>query len=124
MGRTLAVEKLSLKNAEYVRIKIGCLDAALVPPVVSYVNIGGKFYGLEFTREISQGRVVVGVNGNEAQKGADNGDKNPQTPKRQRPNEYGGNRNVNSAPGGFMRDARKSYGDAAGGKKNILAIHS
>lgn len=39
------------------------LGCALVPPAVSHVNIGGKFYDLKFTREIPQGRVVVDVMG-------------------------------------------------------------
>jgi hypothetical protein len=57
VGRTLAVDRHSLNNVEYVRIQIGNMNVALVPHVVSNVNIGASFYDLEFTREIPRGRA-------------------------------------------------------------------
>jgi hypothetical protein len=59
VGRTLAVDRHSLNNVEYVRIQIGNMNVALVPPVVPNVNIGASFYDLEFTREIPRGRPQV-----------------------------------------------------------------
>jgi hypothetical protein len=56
MGRTLAVDRHSLNNVDYVRIQIGNLNVALVPPIVPNVNIGASFFDLEFTREIPRGR--------------------------------------------------------------------
>jgi hypothetical protein len=56
VGRTLAVDRHSLNNVDYVRIQISNMNVALVPPVVSNVNIGASFYDLEFTREIPRGR--------------------------------------------------------------------
>jgi hypothetical protein len=49
VGRTLAVDRHSLNNVDYVRIQIGNMNVSLVPHVVPNVNIGSNFYDLEFT---------------------------------------------------------------------------
>lgn len=127
VGRTLAVDKFCLKNVDYVRIKIGCVDVSLVPPVVLHVNIGGQFYDIEFTREIPQGRLVA--NNEKAAvknvRGFGNADKtlNDHTPKRHKQNDQSSSRNVSSAPRGFTRDARRSYATLAAGG-NMMAIDS
>jgi hypothetical protein len=117
VGRTLAVDRHSLNNIEYVRIQIGNMNVALVPPVVPNVNIGASFYDLEFTREIPRGRAQIeetqvpvehtGQNVPPSDRGTNAG----HTPKRTRLDTAGNSRNVGnqSAPGGFMRDARNSY---------------
>jgi hypothetical protein len=56
IGRTLADDRHSLNNVDYVRTQIGTLNVALVPLVVPDVNIGASFFDLEFTREIPRGR--------------------------------------------------------------------
>jgi hypothetical protein len=52
----LVVDRHILNNVDYVRIQIGNMNVALVPPVVPNVNIGASLYDLEFTREIPRGR--------------------------------------------------------------------
>jgi hypothetical protein len=120
IARTLAVDRhsLSLNNVDYVRILIGNLDVSLVPPVVPHVNIGSSFYDPEFTREIATGRPIVEPNavhvqGNQQMTNvAGNvnvGNMNAgHTPKRSTME----NPRTNvpqSAPSGFMRDARRTY---------------
>jgi hypothetical protein len=43
VGKTLAIDRHSLNNVDYIRILIGNLNVALVPPVVPNVNIGAGF---------------------------------------------------------------------------------
>jgi hypothetical protein len=93
------------------------MNVALVPPVVPNVNIGASFYDLEFTREIPRGRAQA----EEHQVSVEHTGQNMptskrvtntrHTPKRSRLDNAGNSRNVGnqSAPGGFMRDARNSY---------------
>jgi hypothetical protein len=117
VGRTLAVDRHSLNNVDYVRIQIGNMNVALVPPVVSNVNIGASFYDLEFTREIPRGRPqveaapVTVVHTDQSRPVIDKPPNAGHTPKRTRLDNSGSSRNVGnqSAPGGFMRDARNSY---------------
>jgi hypothetical protein len=117
VGRTLAVDRHSLNNVDYVRILIGNMNVALVPPVVSNVNIGASFYDLEFTREIPRGRpqaeaIPAPIEHTDQNRPAPDRVPNAgHTPKRTRLDSSGNSRNVGnqSAPGGFMRDARKSY---------------
>jgi hypothetical protein len=117
VGRTLAVDRHSLNNVDYVRILIGNLNVALVPPVVSNVNIGSSFYDLEFTREIPRGRPqaenapVLVEQSDQNRPAPDRAPVAGHTPKRTRLDTSGNTRNVGnqSAPGGFMRDARVSY---------------
>jgi hypothetical protein len=49
VGRTLAVDRHSLNNVDYVRIQIDNMNVYLVPHVVPNVNIWSSFYDLEFT---------------------------------------------------------------------------
>jgi hypothetical protein len=104
VGRTLAVDRHNLNNVDYVRIQIGNMNVALVPPVVPNVNIGASFYDLEFTREIPRGRPQAEVIPAPVEHTG-------HTPKRTRLDSSQNNRNVGnqSAPGWFMRDARNSY---------------
>jgi hypothetical protein len=117
VGRTLAVDRHSLNNVDYVRIQIGNMNVALVPPVVPNVNIGASFYDLEFTREIPRGRpqteaiLVLVEHTDQNRPVTDRAPNAGHTPKRTRLDSSGNSRNVGnqSAPGGFMRDARNSY---------------
>jgi hypothetical protein len=56
VGKTLVVDRHILNNVDCIRIIIGNLNVALVPPVVPNVNIGAGFYDIEFTSEILRGR--------------------------------------------------------------------
>jgi hypothetical protein len=115
--RTLVVDRHNLNNVDFVRIQIGTLNVALVPPVVPNVNIGASFFDLEFTREILRGRpqteptqVLV----EQSDQNRPDGPRNTfvgHTPKRSRIESSGnGGRGGNqSAPSGFMRDARRTY---------------
>jgi hypothetical protein len=117
IGRTLAVDRHSLNNVDYVRIQIGNLNVALVPSVVPNVNIGASFFDLEFTREIPRGRPQTEPNQVLVEQSDQNRPEGPRntsighTPKRSRIESSGnGGRGGNqSAPGGFMRDVRISY---------------
>jgi hypothetical protein len=117
VGRTLAVDRHSLNNVDYVRILIGNMNVALVPPVVPNVNIGSSFYDLEFTREIPRGRPQVEAapvlveQSDQNRPAPDRAPVAGHTPKRTRLDNSGISRNMGnqSAPGGFMRDARVSY---------------
>jgi hypothetical protein len=81
------------------------------------VNIGASFYDLEFTREIPRGRAQIEENQVRVEHTgqnvppSDRGTNAGNTPKRTRLDTAGNSRNVGnqSAPGGFMRDARTSY---------------
>jgi hypothetical protein len=117
IGRTLAADRNNLNNVDYVRIQIGNLNVALVPPVVPNVNIGASFFDLEFTREIPRGRpqteptqVLV----EQSDPNRPDGPRNTSvghTPKRSRIelSVNGGRGSNQSAPSGFMRDARRTY---------------
>jgi hypothetical protein len=117
VGRTLAVDRHNLNNVDYVRIQIGNMNVALIPPIVSNVNIGASFYDLEFTREIPRGRpqveaaLVTVEHSDQSRPVIDRPPNAGHTPKRTRLDTSGSSRNVGnqSAPGGFMRDARNSY---------------
>jgi hypothetical protein len=117
VGRTLAVDRHSLNNVDYVRIQIGTLNVALVPFVVPNVNIGASFFDLEITREIPRGRPQAEPTQVLVEQSDQNRPDVPRntsmghTPKRSiiESSGNGGRGGNHSAPGGFMRDARRTY---------------
>ena len=50
-GKPLALDKNSMRNFSYVRVKLGCKDVTLVPNVRE-AELEYKFYDFQFSREL------------------------------------------------------------------------